>query len=71
MVTADRGRSLGFGFVVFFDKEAADEAVKQSDGTKWWGRNIVVQHFDLGHHKVSTIHAIGVARAASYTHVIY
>ena len=55
----DRGRSEGFGFVVFFDKEAADEAVKQSDGNKWWGKKIVVQHFDLGHRNVSIIHVQG------------
>ena len=55
VVVDDRGRSKGCGFVVYFDKEAADEAVKQNDGTKWWGKKIVVQHFNLGHRKVGSI----------------
>ena len=38
----DTGRSKGFGFVEMATQEAAEEAIKQLNGTDLGGRNIVV-----------------------------
>lgn len=36
------GQSKGFGFVEFADKEAAQEAIKELNGSNFEGRSIVV-----------------------------
>ncbi|ADI38082.1 putative RNA-binding protein rbpA [Waddlia chondrophila 2032/99] len=36
------GQSKGFGFVEFADKEAAEEAIKELNGSNFEGRSIVV-----------------------------
>ncbi|MCB9229358.1 MAG: RNA-binding protein [Deltaproteobacteria bacterium] len=38
----ETGRSRGFGFVTFAEKNAADQAVERFDGTEFDGRNIKV-----------------------------
>lgn len=36
------GQSKGFGFVEFADKESAENAIKERNGSDFQGRNIVV-----------------------------
>ena len=44
MVASDRdtGRSRGFGFITFSEKEAGDAAVEGTNGKDFMGRNLVV-----------------------------